>query len=75
MKKNTDDKLKTEIEKALNKLLEVQNLSTKEDREELRSNVRLAMQWKAVENKLSDADWGSGFSDKEKNGHAGLDDD
>jgi hypothetical protein len=56
------DKLQAEIEKALNKLLDVQSTKTEADREELRSNIRLAMQWKAIENKLNDASWGSGFT-------------
>jgi hypothetical protein len=75
MKKPADN-LEAAIEKSLTELLGGKSEKSKEEKDELRSNVLLAIKWQAVKLKKSETGWGSGF--KPANGEeddAGLDDD
>jgi len=62
MKKKIADPLKGDIEKALVELLSGKSTKTVEERKELRDNLRLAMQFRAIEAKIGDEDYGSGFA-------------
>jgi hypothetical protein len=62
MKKKTGkDPLKDDIEKALVELLGGKSTKTDEERKELRANLKLAMQFRAIEAKIGDDEYGSGF--------------
>ena len=62
-KKKKDDPLRGDIQKALKELLGGKSTKTPEERKELRDNLRLAMQFRAIEAKIGDDEYGSGFTD------------
>lgn len=62
--KKKPDPLRRDIEKALIELLGGKSTKSPEERKELRDNLRLAMQFRAIEAKIGDEDYGSGFSDE-----------
>lgn len=62
MKKKVNDPLKRDIEKALVELLGGKSTKTDEERKELRANLKLAMQFRAIEAKIGDDEYGSGFA-------------
>lgn len=62
MKIKLNDPLKRDIEKALVELLSGKSIKTPEERKELRDNLRLAMQFRAIEAKIGDDEYGSGFA-------------
>ena len=61
--KTKNDPLRGDIEKALKELLGGKSTKSAEERKELRDNLRLAMQFRAIEAKIGDDEYGSGFSD------------
>ena len=61
--KTKNDPLRGDIEKALKELLGGKSTKSPEEREELRDNLRLAMQFRAIEAKIGDDEYGSGFAD------------
>jgi hypothetical protein len=60
-KKSGKDPLKDIIEKALTELLGDKQTKNDEERKELRANLKLAMQFRAIEAKIGDDEYGSGF--------------
>ena len=61
--KTKNDPLRGDIEKALKELLGGKSTKSAEERKELRDNLRLAMQFRAIEAKIGDDEYGSGFTD------------
>ena len=62
MKKNKEDRLRESIEKSLTELLGGKSTKTVEERAELRANLKLAMQFRAIEAKIGEEEYGSGFT-------------
>jgi hypothetical protein len=62
MKTKHEDQLKIDIEKGLRELLGGKSTKTEAEKNELRANLKLAMQFRAIESKIGDEEYGSGFS-------------
>lgn len=65
------DKLKKQIEDSLVDLLSGKSKKSKEEKDELRQTLSLAIKWQSVTQKKTDEGWGTGF----KNGEAKGEDD
>jgi len=73
-KKSGKDPLKDDIEKALVELLGGKSTKTGEERKELRANLKLAMQFRAIEAKIGDDEYGSGFTNADDDANESGDD-
>ena len=62
LKKKNDDALKRDIETGLRELLGGKSTKTADEKEELRRNLKLAIQFRLAEAKIGDDEYGSGFS-------------